>query len=285
MPVYNEQKTLGAIIEKVLAIPFVKELIIVNDCSTDNSALVLENFSHFPQLKVIHHSQNRGKGASIRTGIGHITGDVTIIQDADLEYDPQDYAMLIEPIVARREQVVYGSRFLSVHLDRQKNKMVVDRPNLVLAILNIITTMVLTKLLSKIRKNQPDQPHIVFFLGGIVVTLTTNILYGQRLTDEPTCYKTFDSALLKSLDLRCERFEFCPEVTAKVARRGISIVELPIRYYPRKVEEGKKIKWYDGAEAIWTLLKYRFAAERTKPAYLVTESVQSSQNADASAKI
>ena len=280
MPVYNEQKTLGAIIEKVLAIPFVKELIVVNDCSTDNSALILENYQHLPSLKIVHHAQNRGKGAAIRTGISHITGNVTIIQDADLEYDPQDYAMLIEPIVAGREQVVYGSRFLSVHLDKQQNKMVVDRPNLFLALFRIVYTMVSIKLLSKIRKNQPDQPHIVFFLGGIIVTLTTNILYGQRLTDEPTCYKTFDSTLLKSLDLRCERFEFCPEVTAKVARRGIKILEFPIRYYPRKVEEGKKIKWYDGAEAIWTLLKYRVVGEQSKSVQQTSEEPLVNHNTD-----
>ncbi|MBC8155350.1 MAG: glycosyltransferase family 2 protein, partial [Bacteroidetes bacterium] len=233
MPVYNEQPTLATIIDKVLAVPFVKELIIVNDCSTDQSADILDSYRHIPSIKVIHHPHNRGKGAAIRTGIAHITGQVTIIQDADLEYDPQDYAKLIQPILAGQQRVVYGSRFLSVHLNKQKNAVIVDRPNLFWAMLGIITTIVSTIIRNKLRSNQIEQPHAVFFLGGVVVTLITNTLYGQRLTDEPTCYKTFESALLKSIDLQCERFEFCPEVTAKVARCGIKIMEIPIRYYPR----------------------------------------------------
>ncbi len=257
MPVYNEEKTLSAIIDKVLAIPIVKELIIVNDASTDQSALVLEEYSNVQSVKIIHHQKNQGKGAAIRTGIAYITGSVTIIQDADLEYDPKDYCQLVEPILSGRQKVVYGSRFLSVHLDKQKNK-VVDRPNLYLALLSISKTMIMSILRSKIKGGPQERPHTVFFLGGVTVTLITNLLYGQQLTDEPTCYKTFDSDLLKSLDLQCERFEFCPEVTARVARRGIKIIEFPIQYYPRKVDEGKKIKWFDGVEAIWTLVKYRF---------------------------
>ncbi len=226
IPAFNEEKSITLILDKILDVRFPvelrKEIIIVNDASTDSTdAQVRDYMARHPEAEIVYlqHPKNRGKGAAIRTAIDRITGSLAVVQDADLEYDPKDYWKLVEPIIAGQEVVVYGSRFLN-----SKNR----------------------------------HSYMSFYLGGRLVSWVANLLYRQRLTDEPTCYKVFDSAFLKSIPLKCERFEFCPEVTAKVAKRGIRIKEFPISYYPRKVEEGKKIKWYDGVEAIWTLLKYRF---------------------------
>jgi glycosyltransferase involved in cell wall biosynthesis len=219
IPVYNEIKSIDAIIEKIQAVPLEKEIIIVDDGSTDGTRERLATYSAVSNVRVIHHTHNQGKGAAIRTAISQIQGDIAIVQDADLEYEPQDYIKLIEPIVAGREKVIYGSRFL---------------------------------------KPENHHSYVSFYIGGQLVTWITNLLYNQRLTDEPTCYKVFESAFLQSIPLECTGFEFCPEVTAKVAKRGVRIHELPISYYPRSVEEGKKISWFDGVEAIWVLLKYRF---------------------------
>ncbi|QJD80202.1 glycosyltransferase family 2 protein [Spirosoma rhododendri] len=219
IPAYNEIKSIDAIIEKIQAVPLEKEIIIVDDGSTDGTRERLATYNAVPNVRVIHHTHNQGKGAAIRTAIQHIQGDIAIIQDADLEYEPQDYVKLIEPIVAGREKVIYGSRFL---------------------------------------KPENRHSYFSFYLGGQIVTWLTNLLYSQRLTDEPTCYKVFDSKFLQSIPLECNGFEFCPEVTAKVAKRGVRIHELPINYYPRSIEEGKKISWFDGIEAIWVLVKYRF---------------------------
>ncbi len=220
MPAYNEEKTIREIVEKVINISIQKEIIIIDDKSTDSTLSIINELKaqYNEQIVVLTHTKNRGKGAAIRTGIKEITGDIVIIQDADLEYDPLDYQKLIEPIIQKEEKVIYGSRFLE-----KENK----------------------------------HSSLSFYLGGRLVSLITNILFNQRLTDEPTCYKVFDADFLKSINLKCEGFEFCPEVTAKVAKKGIKIKELPIKYYPRKIDEGKKIKWYDGVEAIWTLFKYR----------------------------
>ena len=222
MPAYNEEKTIREIVEKVINISIQKEIIIIDDKSTDSTLSIINELKvqYNEQIIVLTHTKNRGKGAAIRTGIKEITGDIVIIQDADLEYDPNDYQKLIEPIIQKEEKVIYGSRFLN--------------------------------------KSNNKHSYYSFYLGGRLVSLITNILYFQRLTDEPTCYKVFDADFLKSFPLQCEGFEFCPEITAKVAKKGIKIKELPIKYYPRKVDEGKKIKWYDGVEAIWTLVKYRF---------------------------
>jgi glycosyltransferase involved in cell wall biosynthesis len=219
IPVYNEIKSIDAIIEKIQAVPLEKEIIIVDDGSTDGTRERLATYSAVSNVRVIHHTHNQGKGAAIRTAISQIQGDIAIVQDADLEYEPQDYIKLIEPIVSGREKVIYGSRFL---------------------------------------KPENHHSYVSFYIGGQLVTWITNLLYNQRLTDEPTCYKVFESAFLQSIPLECTGFEFCPEVTAKVAKRGVRIHELPISYYPRSVEEGKKISWFDGVEAIWVLLKYRF---------------------------
>lgn len=219
IPAYNEVHNIDILLAKVQAVPLPKEIIVVDDGSTDGTRDRLSAYQSTPNIQVIFHEHNQGKGAAIRTAIQHMTGDIAIVQDADLEYEPQDYIALIQPIIEGREKVVYGSRFL---------------------------------------KTENRHSYMSFYIGGQVVTLLTNILYNQRLTDEPTCYKVFDTNFLRSIPLDCTRFEFCPEVTAKVAKRGIRIKELPISYYPRSITEGKKISWFDGIEAIWVLIKYRF---------------------------
>jgi glycosyltransferase involved in cell wall biosynthesis len=225
IPVYNEEATLERLLEKVLRVKLIsgmgKELIIVNDASHDRSEeIAREVMARHPAetIKYVRHEVNAGKGAAIRTAIGYLTGDYAVIQDADLEYEPQDFNLLLLYLVSRGKKVVYGSRFLE-------------------------------------RENRHSYRR--FYWGGRLVSLFANLLYGQRLTDEPTCYKMFDAALLKSIPLECTGFEFCPEVTAKVARLGYKIVELPICYYPRSIREGKKIKWYDGVEALFVLIKYK----------------------------
>ena len=220
MPVYNEKNTIEQIIRRVSAVEGIeKELIIVDDFSTDGTRELLRKYQNNCNIAIVFHDQNLGKGMAIRTGLEKVTGDLVIIQDADLEYDPNDYLKLVQPIMEDGAFVVYGSRSLS-----HKNKM----------------------------------SYLRYFIGGQVVTWWTNLLYGCRLTDEPTCYKLFRADLLKSVKLNCKRFEFCPEVTAKIRKRGIEILEVPISYNPRKIKEGKKIRWKDGIQAIWTLLKYRF---------------------------
>ena len=221
IPVYNEAATIAEIIRRVEAVQLPKELIIVDDGSTDGTRELLREIP--PDVgTVLFHERNVGKGAAIRTALEHVTGEIVIIQDADLEYDPNDYPALVRPIVEGTAQVVYGSRVL-----------------------------------------RPDNPysHLRFYLGGRLLSVIANLLYGIRITDEPTCYKLFRRELLKGLNLQCRGFEFCPEVTAKVARRGIPIHEVPIRYAPRTIDEGKKVSWKNGLYAIWILVKYRFIAD------------------------
>ena len=221
IPVYNEEKTVKIIIDKVRKADIAsvkKEIVVVDDGSSDRTAEIL---SREQGIKLLKHGKNKGKGAAIRTGIKNATGDIIIIQDADLEYDPNDYMKLISPIMKGEASVVYGSRNLN-----SKNKMHSKRS---------------------------------FYIGGIILTMITNLLYNTKLTDESTCYKVFKRGIIKSINLECDRFEFCPEVTAKVAKKGIKILEVPITYTPRHFDEGKKIKWSDGVAAIQTLLKYRFS--------------------------
>lgn len=218
IPSYNEGETLPALLQKVLAVSVVKEVVIVDDGSTDHTPRFLDSFRDNDIIRVIRSRDNLGKGAAIRRAIPEVTGQLVVIQDADLELDPQDYMKMIARYQETGCPVIYGSR--------------------------------------RICGGTPS--FVRFYLARTVLSLLTNLLYGQRLTDEPVCYKMFEKELLKAIPLNCEGFEFCPEVTAKVARRGVRIEEVPIRYYPRSFREGKKIRWRDGIVAVWTLIKYRF---------------------------
>lgn len=220
IPAYNEENTVNEIISRVCKTGVVKEIICVNDGSTDSTGIILENIkANLPcAIEIIHNLSNKGKGFAIRKALETVKGELVIIQDADLEYDPGQYSELIKPFENENVKVVYGSR-------------------------NIL-------------KNPKSSE--AFYLGGIFLSKLTNFLYGSDLTDESTCYKVFRTSLLKELNLECLRFEFCPEVTSKVLRKKIRIHEVPVSYYPRSHDEGKKIKWHDGLTAIFTLIKYRF---------------------------
>ncbi len=222
VPVFNEEATLEEIVQRIRETPLEKEIIAVDDGSSDNSTKILEKMEQdfAPDFKFIKHEKNRGKGAAIRTGLDVANGDLILIQDADLEYDPKEYPQLIKPFFDDSQlEVVYGSRILSSNNARSS---------------------------------------FVFYWGGRLLSGITNFLYGSQITDEPTCYKVFKTELLKSLDLCSDGFEFCPEVTAKILLRKIPIYEVPISYRPRSWKEGKKIQWKDGFIAIWVLIKYRF---------------------------
>ena len=222
IPVFNEKNTVAEILKKIEAadLGVEKEIIIVDDFSTDGTREILKTAEN--KFKVFYHDKNFGKGMALRTGFKEMTGDLAVIQDADLEYDPNDFKILLNKIVDEDLQVVYGSRRLNRSYLKERHS-----------------------------------GHL-FAIGGILLTWLTNFLYGTNITDEPTCYKMFRTDLLKNIDLKCVRFEFCPEITAKIAKQGIKIQEVPISYYPRHKNEGKKINWKDALEAVWTLLKYRF---------------------------
>ncbi len=221
IPAHNEETTIDEIIEQVTSLDLgeiATEIVLVDDASTDSTPEKLEAYRGTAGITVLCHPVNRGKGAAIRTGLEAVTGDIVIIQDADLEYDTRDYPGLIRPIAEGRADVVYGSRFLGT------------RENMAAA--NLVANKILA--------------------------WTATLLYGKRITDEATCYKVFRTPVLRSFDLECERFEFCPEVTAKTIRGKYRLIEVPISYRGRTVEAGKKIRAWDGLEAVWTLLRFRF---------------------------
>ena len=218
IPIFNEAELIETVLENVrAALPFDHELILVDDHSTDGTTDILKREAQNSDAVVIYHDKNKGKGAAIRTGLAHASGDIIIIQDADLEYDPRDIPRVIAPILEGRANVAYGSRFRGT-----VKKM---------ALPNYIANKI---------------------LAGLVT-----ILYFHRITDEATAYKAFRREVIQAIDLKCNRFEFCPEVTAKVLRRGERIIEVPVTFTARTVQEGKKIGWRDFLLALWTLLKYR----------------------------
>jgi glycosyltransferase involved in cell wall biosynthesis len=219
IPCYNERETILDILKAVKAVGLASEILIVDDGSSDGTCEILKALPEDPMVHVIFHTHNQGKGAAVRTGFSQAKGDIFLIQDADLEYDPREYPSLLKPIEEGRAKVVYGSRFLG-------------------------------------------GPRKTMFFWNMVanrsLTLMTNILYNSILSDMETCYKVFKAEVVRNILLRSRRFEFEPEITAKVLKRGYRIYEVPISYNGREWNEGKKIKWTDAPKAAWTLLRYRF---------------------------
>ncbi|MFH1676476.1 MAG: glycosyltransferase family 2 protein [bacterium] len=233
IPVYNEESTVGELLEKVLAVDIPKEIIVVDDGSHDHTIeIVREKAEKSDQvIQVQSNEVNVGKGAAIRRGIRYVTGDVVLIQDADLELDPKEYHLIVAPFKSGVADVVYGSRF----------------------------------------KDRGYFFHYrqISFLSRLVnwaLAKTVNLFWPKaHITDEATAYKAFRAELIKSLPLKCNGFEFCPEVTARILNRGIKIREVVISYHPRTVAEGKKVNWKDGVKAFWTLFKYRFLEREKQP--------------------
>ena len=217
VPIYNEATHVEELLQAIEASPVQKEIIIVDDGSTDGTREKLRALPSSGHVTVIFHEKNCGKGAAVRTGLQYARGEYVLIQDSDLEYDPQDYPALLRPLQEGNANVVYGVR--------------------------------------------PDRPErgLRFYLGAKFLTYLTNLLYGAGIHDEATCYKVFRRSLLQNIPLQCQRFEFCPEVTAKLCRMGEKIWEVPVSYTPRDAEQGKKIRHSDGWLAIWTLIRFRFA--------------------------
>jgi glycosyltransferase involved in cell wall biosynthesis len=221
-PVFNERATVAEVIRRMRAVelPLTVDIIVVDDGSSDGSDKVLGALQD-STVRVIQHAQNQGKGAAIRTGLAEARGDLVLIQDADLEYDPADWPRLLEPILRGKAQVVYGSRFTGE------------------------------------RKNMLP----LHWLGNRFLSLVTNVLYSSTLSDMETCYKLFDARVLEGLTIRSNRFDFEPEITAKMLRRGHRIYEVPISYAGREPDEGKKITWRDGISALRALVRFRFTKE------------------------
>jgi glycosyltransferase involved in cell wall biosynthesis len=219
VPCYNERPTLKAIVEKIRSVSFPHEVIVVDDFSTDGTRELLQKEVSSTVDKVLYHDWNRGKGAALRTGFAAATGDFVIVQDADLEYDPQDVTLLLQPMLDGKADVVYGSRFAG------------GGPHRVL--------------------------YFWHYVGNRFLTLLSNMFTNLNLTDMETCYKLFKREVIQSVDIEEDRFGFEPEITAKVAARGCRIYEVGISYSGRDYSEGKKIGWKDGVRAVWCILKYR----------------------------
>ena len=224
IPVYNEEKTINEVINQVLKVSLnniKKEIIIVDDFSTDKTRETLDKIKS-DSIKIFYHQKNMGKGSAIRTALKHATGEIILIQDADLEYSPEDYPKLISPILDKKTKAVYGTR------------------------------------LSYIKSHKRNMYRLHYF-GNWVLTLITNLLFHSRLTDMETCYKVFTKDVIERIKLKSRRFDFEPEITAKILKIGYKIHEVPITFQARKFEEGKKITWRDGIKALYYLIKYRFA--------------------------
>jgi glycosyltransferase involved in cell wall biosynthesis len=219
IPIYNERETLETLIAKVNAVDYDKEILLIDDFSSDGTREVLKKYENKENFQVLYHDHNQGKGAALRTGFSNVNGDIIIIQDADLEYNPADYGTLIEPILDGRADVVYGSRFLG-------------GPHRVLFFWHSI--------------------------GNMVLTTFSNMLTNINLTDMETGYKVFTKKVNDTLTFKCDRFGFEPEFTAKVAKNNFRIYEVPISYNGRDYSEGKKITWKDGVAAIWYIIKFKF---------------------------
>lgn len=217
IPVYNERDTIQATIKAVMATPYTKEIIIVDDCSTDGTRDVLKELND-SVIKVFYHDGNMGKGAALRTGFAGATGDILIIQDADLEYDPDEYSIVLRPILIGKADVVFGSRFAGHGAHRVL--------------------------------------YFWHYLGNRFLTFVSNLFTNLNLTDMETCYKAFTRTALKGIKIQENRFGFEPEIIAKVAKKKLRIYEVPISYYGRTYEQGKKIGWRDGVRAMWCILKY-----------------------------
>lgn len=218
IPVYNERSTIQEVVERVQSQPFTKEIIIVDDCSTDGTRELLQTTPWPPNVRLLYHEKNQGKGAGIRTALQAVTKAVVIIQDADLEYNPSDFSVVLRPIMDGVADVVYGSRFLGIHRSFMLHH----------------------------------------YVGNKLLTLITNVLYNNMLTDMETGYKAFRAEVLKGIKIKSNRFDFEPEITAKVLKRGYRIYEVPIYYAGRDYAEGKKITWRDGISAMRALIRFRF---------------------------
>ncbi|MBI2135315.1 glycosyltransferase family 2 protein [Candidatus Woesearchaeota archaeon] len=223
IPAYNEEKTILKVINKVKSQrigKITKEIIVVDDFSQDRTREILSRIKS-KGIKIFFHRKNMGKGAAIRTGLQHAAGDIMLIQDADLEYSPKEYPGLLKPIIKNEAKVVYGSR------------------------------------LESIRKNLKNMYKLHYF-GNVFLTVMTNVLYGARITDMETGYKVFRKEVIEGMKLKARRFDFEPEITSKILKRGYRIKEIPIDFMGRKFSEGKKITWVDGLKALYYLIKYRF---------------------------
>ena len=238
IPCYNEDKYIEKVIASVNSQQLSdKQIIVVDDGSKDGTKEKLLKLKELGEIhNLVHHETNLGKGAAIRTGIKEAKGEIIIIQDADLEYSPDDYCKLIQPILDGKASVVYGSRFMNVHRW--------------LWICHWFQNRFLGK--------HYEIRYLSHFIAILSLNFIVRLLYGAVITDEATCYKVFRTDVIRKIEIKSKGFELCPEITAKVLKQGLKIYEVPISYHPRTTEQGKKITWKDGLHAIWTLIKYRF---------------------------